>query len=180
MLAFSLVPLSHHLVSRSLLLLLLIPPLEPLSDPCSCCLCRRIPHSLVTQHVRGELCLSLGQTGPGGAIVGVDLGQHEEVGNGSDTESDSDTHDKEPDEVGATGGFLALEGGDGRDDTTATRARDTEGHDAGEDELAEEHEEKEHEVETRVVTEGLVGRPEPAEEGERDEDESVDESETEL
>lgn len=154
--------------------------LEALSYPCSCCLCCRIPHSLVTEYVCGELRLCLGQTGPCSAVVGMDLGQHEEVSNGGDTESNSNTHDKETDKDGATSGFLALEGGDGRNDTTATRSRDAESHDTREDELAEEHKEKEHKVETRVVAEGLVGRPEPAEEGERDEDEAVDQGETKL
>ena len=43
--------------------------------------------------------------------------------------------------------------------------------------LAKEDEEEEHEVEAGVVSEGLVGGAEPAEEGEGDEEESVDETE---
>ena len=61
----------------------------------------------------------------------------------------------------------------------APRARDAEGHDAGEEELAEEDEEEEHEVEAGVIAEGLVGGPEPAEEGEGDEEEGVDKAEAE-
>ena len=61
----------------------------------------------------------------------------------------------------------------------APRPRDAEGHDAREEELAEEDEEEEHEVEAGVIAEGLVGGPEPAEEGEGDEEEGVDKAEAE-
>ena len=61
----------------------------------------------------------------------------------------------------------------------APRPRDAEGHYAREEELAEEDEEEEHEVEAGVIAEGLVGGPEPAEEGEGDEEEGVDEAEAE-
>ena len=45
--------------------------------------------------------------------------------------------------------------------------------------LAKENEEEQHEVEAGVVAEGLVGGSEPAEEGERDEEEAVDETQAE-
>ena len=45
--------------------------------------------------------------------------------------------------------------------------------------LAKENEEEQHEVEAGVVAEGLVGRSEPAEEGEGDEEEAVDETQAE-
>lgn len=75
--------------------------------------------------------------------------------------------------------ILVLEGADGGDEAGAPRAGDAQGHNAREQELAEEDEEEEHEVEAGVVAEGLVGGAEPAEEGEGDEKESIDESETE-
>ena len=39
--------------------------------------------------------------------------------------------------------------------------------------LAKENEEEQHEVEAGVVAEGLVGRSEPADEGEGDEEEAL-------
>ena len=45
--------------------------------------------------------------------------------------------------------------------------------------LAKENEEEQHEVEAGVVAEGLVGGSEPAEEGEGDEEEAVDETQAE-
>jgi len=39
---------------------------------------------------------------------------------------------------------------------------------------------KKKSMKLKLVAEGLVGRPEPAEEGERDEDEAVDQGETKL
>ena len=54
------------------------PPLSPhlkaLPDPGHCCVGRRVPHCLVTEHVRRELRLGLGDAGASGAVVAVDLG----------------------------------------------------------------------------------------------------------
>ena len=49
------------------------PHRESLSDPGRGCRGGCASHALVTEHVGRELGLGLGQTGPGGAVVAVDL-----------------------------------------------------------------------------------------------------------
>ena len=66
-------PCCHSLVSWGLLLSLSCGLLESLSDSGSCRGGRSVPDSLVLEHVGGELCLGLGQAGPRGSVVAVDL-----------------------------------------------------------------------------------------------------------
>jgi len=153
--------------------------LETLSHPSCCCLCRGVPDSFVAQNVGGELSLSLGQRSSSGAVVAVDLGKHEEVGKGSNGKADSDAQNKEADKIGAASCLLVCECADCSDNASTSGARNTKGHYAGEHELAKENEEEQHEVEAGVVAEGLVGGSEPAEEGEGDEEEAVDETQAE-
>jgi len=162
------------------LLRLLVPPLESLPNPSSCGLGCCIPDSLIAEHVGSEFSLGFGKTGSGSTIIAVNLCEHEEVRQCRDTKSNGNAKDEETDEISATGGPLVREGTDSGYDATPTRAGNTEGHNHGEDELAEEYEEEEHKVETRVVAEGLVGGPEPAEERERDEEDAVDNSKPKL
>lgn len=172
-------------VAGSLLLLPPSPPilLEALSDSScrslSCC----VPHLFIAQNIGGELCLGLGNSGPCSSVVSVYLGQHKEVREGRSGEPESDEEVDEPDEVVSSVSSICSsatpEGYDCGDEATSTGVRDTKSHDDGETELAEENEEEDHEVEGRVVPECLVGRSEPTEEGERDEEEAVDESESE-
>lgn len=106
------------------------------------------------------------------------LSQHEEVRESCDTESNGDAKDEETDEISSTTGVLVSEDTDCRNNATATRARDPQSHDTGEKELAEEDKEEEHKVETRVVTECLIGGSEPAKEREGDKEEAIDQAET--
>ena len=85
-------------------------------------------------------------------------------------------------EARRSGGQIRRPGNDlaaHRYNTGSPTARNTQGHDTAEEELTEEDEEEEHEVEAGVVAESLVGRPEPAEEGQGDEEEAIDEPEAE-
>jgi len=109
----------------------------------------------------------------------VYLGQHEEVGQTGHAEAERGDENDETHKVIATRRVLVLEGHDGGDQTTAAGAVDAESHEAGEDELTEEDEEEDHKVERGVRTERLVCRPEPAEVGERDEEDGVDQGQTE-
>jgi len=167
------------LVSGCLLLLLLRSLLEALPDPSSCCRCRSIPHTLVTQDIRGELGLGLGQTCSCSAVITMDLCQHEEISECGNTESNSDEEDDEANEVVTTGSSISpiptSEGDDSSDETTSTSPRNAKSHHYREAELTEEDEKKDHEVEARVGSERLVCRSEPTEEGQGDEEEGVDE-----
>ena len=60
---------------------------------------RRIPDGLVTEHVGRELRLSLGDAGPRGSVVAVDLRQYEEVSEGGDDPARGDEDEDEADEV---------------------------------------------------------------------------------
>merc|ERR1719462_414098 len=166
---------NYFLVARRRLLLRLArsPSLEALSYPSCCCLCRGVPDSFIAQNVGGELGLSLGQRSPSGAVVAVDLGKHEEIGKGGNGKADSDAQNKEADKIGAAGCLLVCECADCCDNASTSGARNTKSHYAG------ENEEEQHKVEAGVVAEGLVGGSEPAEEGERDEKEAVDETQAE-
>ena len=62
--------------------------------------------------------------------------------------------------------FLAIPG---------PRVADSEDAHDGDEELEEEYEEEDHEVEGGVVAEGLVGGPEPADEGDGREEDEVEE-----
>jgi len=170
------------LVSRCLLLLLLLRSLlEALPDPSSCSRCSSIPHPLVTQHIRGELGLGLGETCSSSAVVAVDLCQHEEISKCGNTESKGDEENDEANEVVTASSSLTpsptSEGDDCSYQPTSTSPWNPESHDYREAELTEEDEEEDHEVEARVGSECLVCRSEPTEEGERDEEEAVDEGE---
>ena len=91
--------------------------LEPLPHTRRCGGGGCVPHCFVAEHVGGELGLGLGDAGPGGAVVAVDLPtrlllqrsdcimeemylcQHEEVSQGADDPAGGDQDDDESDEV---------------------------------------------------------------------------------
>lgn len=164
------------LVSRPLLLRLVL--VELVSDGCCCRLCCRGAHSLVIHHGAGELGLGLGEAGPGGSVQTVHLGEHEEIGDCGDNESDCSEEDDEADKVLAAR-CRVLEDDDGDDHPTSACAVDSQSHEAGEEELAEEDEEECHKLNRGVRTECLIGGSKPAEVGQRDTHDAVDQGQAE-
>jgi len=108
----------------------------------------------------------------------VDPNEKKEVGEGSDAESKRDEQHEHPDKYHAPG-RSTRNLTDAEDKAARARVSNAEKVQCAHAELKEEHEEEDHEVEGRVVAEGLVRGPEPADERHGREEDEVEEPEAE-